>query len=112
MDFVDKKLTKEEILDFQNKYGNYVKLTIDVENGWVMVGCILHADGEKILLEKGSKQNNIWGGGINFLDKQVDTTAVLNIRPGQNNDSMEILDAEVRRFFLKIVEDYFETLWI
>ena len=111
MDFVDRKLSKKEISGFQNEYGDYVKLTIDVEKGWVMVGCILHADGEKILLEKGSKQNNIWGGGINFLDKQVDTTAVLNIRPGQNNDSMEDV-TDNTTFSVKIVEDYFETLWI
>ena len=111
MDFIEKKLTKEEILDFQNKYGNYVKLTIDVKNGWVMVGCVLQADGEKILLEKGSEQNDIWGGGINFLDKQVDTTAVLNIRPNLGNDNLEILDQGIREKFIKIVKYYFNALW-
>ena len=111
MDFVNRKLSKKEISGFQNEYGDYVKLTIDVEKGWVMVGCILHADGEKILLEKGSRQNDIWGGGINLLDKLVDTTAVLNIRPNLKNDNLEILDQGIREKFIKIVKDYFNALW-
>jgi len=52
MDFIDKKLTLKEILHLRNKYGVYMKLTIDVENRWVIVGGELHADGEKLLLEK------------------------------------------------------------
>lgn len=111
MDFIDKKLSKKEILDCQEKYGDYIKLTIDTEKGWIVSGCVLHADGEKILLGKGSKQADIWGGGINFLDKQIDTTAVLNIRPSQNNDSMEILDSEARSKFVGIAKDYFSLLW-
>jgi hypothetical protein len=108
---IDKKLTKEEITGLRKKYGDYIKLTIDVENEWVVVGGELHADGEKILLERGSRQDNIWGGGINFTDKIIDTTAVLNIRPRLNNDNLEILDAEIRKKFHAIVTEYFAILW-
>ncbi len=111
MDFIDKKLTLKEILHLRNKYGVYMKLTIDVENRWVIVGGELHADGEKLLLEKGSKQKDIWGGGINFLDKEVDTTAVLNIRPRLDNDNLEILDSEIRKKFYDIIKKFFEKLW-
>jgi len=111
MDFIDKKLTLKEILHLRNKYGVYMKLTIDVENRWVIVGRELHADGEKLLLEKGSKQKDIWGGGINFLDKEVDTTAVLNIRPRLDNDNLEILDSEIRKKFYDIIKKFFEKLW-
>lgn len=81
MDFIDNKLSKDEIINLRRKYGDYIKLTVDVENKWLVIGGELHADGEKILLGRGSKQNDIWGGGINMIDKQVDTTAVLNVRP-------------------------------
>ncbi len=111
MDFIDKKLTKDEVLVLRKKYGAYIKLTVDVENKWIVAGGELHADGEKVLLEKGSKQNDVWGGGINFLDKQIDTTAVLNIRPRLNNDNLEILDPEIRRKFYDIIKKYFEELW-
>lgn len=111
MDLIDKKLTKSEVRNLRKKYHDYIKLTVDVKNEWVMVGGELHADGEKILLEKGSKQNNIWGGGINLVDYQIDTTAVLNIRPRSNNDSMEILDPEIRKKFHDIIKKYFKELW-
>ena len=85
MEYIDKKLTKSEILSLRKTYGEYVKLTVDVKNNWIIMGGELHADGEKILLKNGSKQDDIWGGGINIPDKIIDTTAVLNIRPRLDN---------------------------
>ncbi len=111
MDFVDKKLEWNEILSLRKKYGDYVKLTVDVKNGWVIVGSVLHADGEKILQKKGSKQDNIWGGGIDMIDKHIDATAVLNIRPRLGNDNLEILDPATRSKFHATIKEYFEELW-
>lgn len=98
-------------MGLRKKYGDYIKLTIDVKNKWVIAGGELHADGEKLLIERGSNQDDVWGGGISFTDKQIDTTAVLNIRPRLGNDNLEILDAEIRKKFHAIVKEYFETLW-
>ncbi|MCX6724836.1 MAG: DUF5674 family protein [Candidatus Shapirobacteria bacterium] len=111
MEFIDKSLTKEEILKLQKDYGSYIKLTLDLENQWIIAGGELHADGEKILLEKGSKQDDIWGGGMNLENKQIDTTAVLNIRPRLSNDNLEILDSKRREKFIQIVKKYFRRLW-
>jgi hypothetical protein len=111
MKFFDKSLTKLELEEIEKEFGSYVKITADLENKWIIVGCELHADGEKVLLEKGSEPDNIWGGGINFKDKTIDTTAVLNLRPRLGNDSMEILDAQRREKFVNIVKVYFDILW-
>jgi len=72
MKFIARALTKEEILKLQGNYGNYIKLTLDLKNQWVVAGGKLHVDGEKMLLEKGSKQEDIWGGMTivkNYFDK-------------------------------------------
>lgn len=111
MEFINEKLTNVEILSLRKKYGNYIKLTVEVEKGWIVAGGEPHADGEKILLEKGAEQDNIWGGGIDFIDKLIDTTAVLNIRPRLSNDSMEILNESMRNKFNDIVKKYFAGLW-
>ncbi len=111
MEFVDRVLAREEILKLQKVYGGYVKLTVDLEKEWVVAGGKLHADGEKILLERGGRQDNIWGGGINFENKQIDTTAVLNLRPRLENNSLEILDNQRREKFIQIVKKYFVNLW-
>ena len=112
MEFIDKILTKDEIVNLQKVYGDYVKLTIDLEKEWLVVGSALHADGEKVLLERGGKQDNIWGGGIDVESKQVDTTAVLNLRPRLGNDSLEILDTQRREKFIQVVKKYFANLWL
>jgi hypothetical protein len=111
MEFISRSLTKGKILKLQKEYGNYIKLTVDLENQWIIAGGELHADGEKILLEKGSKQDDIWGGGISFEDKQIDTTAVINLRPRMNNDNLEILDPKKREKFMAVVKNYFNELW-
>jgi len=110
MEFIDKPLTKEEILKIQKNYGDYVKLTVDIKKEWVIAGGELHADGEEVLLERGSQQNNIWGGGIDLMSKQIDTTAVLNIRPRVDNSNLEILDSARRKKFIEIVKKYFDKL--
>lgn len=104
-------LTKNQLTKIKEEYGIYAKITADIEIGKIVVGCELHADGEDLLLKEGSKQTNIWGGGINFLTKAVDTTAVLNIRPGLNNDSLEILDPSRREKFISLVKTFFEEIW-
>lgn len=111
MKFLDKPLSKEEIENIRKEFGSYVKVTADIGQELIVVGCELHADAESILFEKGSKQDDIWGGGINLKDKIVDTTAVLNIRPRLNNDSMELLDPDKREKYVKIVKNYFDKLW-
>jgi len=112
VEFIDKPLTRQEIINLQKKFGNYIKLTADLKKGWITAGGELHADGEKKLLKKGSRQDDIWGGGVNLRNKQIDTTAILNLRPKLNNDSLEILDTARREKFINIVKKYFQELWL
>ena len=111
MELITKPFLKIQIAQIRQKYGDYVKLTVDLEKEILVLGTELHADGEKNLLEGGSQQDDIWGGGINLKDKIIDTTAVLNLRPKVDNDSMEILDPKKREKFIKIVRNIFSDLW-
>lgn len=111
MKFFSSPLGIQDIKELQKEWGSYLKLTVDIENEWIIVGGELHADGEKILLEKGSLQKNIWGGGIDIKNKQIDTVAVLNLRPKLGNDSLEILDPKRREKFINIIKKYFVKLW-
>jgi len=73
----------------------------------LVAGCPLHADGEDVLLEQGSRAEDIWGGGVNLKNKEIDATAVLNFRPGLGNSSLEILDGERRKRFFVVVRNIF-----
>ena len=56
------------------------------------------------LLEDGSYQENLWGGGIDLDSKETDYNSVINLRPRQNNPSRDILSSDIRKKFDKIVK--------
>jgi hypothetical protein len=111
MKYQETPLSLEKISKLNQKYGDYIKITADIDKGCLVIGCPLHADGEKILLEKGSKQESVWGGGLSFTSKEIDCSAVLNLRPNQNNPSLEILDPDRREKFINTVKNIFKVLW-
>ncbi len=101
-----KKASKEEIEKAKEEFGNYIKAVVDIEKKIVVIGGRFHADAEKILIEKGSVQQNLWGGGIDPVTGKIDFQAIINIRPKQNNDSMEILDQNIRKTFESTVKRF------
>ena len=104
-----KPLAAKQIENLKEK-GSYTKITIDLVNQTAVIDTPLHADGEKILLNKGGEQENIWGGGVNLNTIQFDANAVLNIRPNLNNPSMEIIDPDIRKNFLDLAKYFFKNL--
>jgi len=112
MKIIKTPLTKSEIAGLKAQQGSYLKLTIDLEKEIGVAGCILHADGEAILLREGSQQRNIWGGGIDLESRTIDTTAILNLRPNLDNNSLDIIDGEKRQSFINIIKKLFEQLWL
>lgn len=101
----DKKATKEELEKMSYELGDYIKIVVDIEKGILAGGGGMHYDEEQLLLEYGCKQNNLWGGGIDFTTNEIDYNSMINIRPNQDNNSRDILSEEKRVRFKKIVED-------
>jgi hypothetical protein len=95
--------TKEQVHEMQQTLGVYIKLAVDIRRGILAGGGALHADCETILLEDGSKQEDIWGADWNPDSQHVTYEALINIRPRQNR-SMEILDASIRDRVADIVQ--------
>ncbi|MBE9116564.1 hypothetical protein IQ249_11700 [Lusitaniella coriacea LEGE 07157] len=88
--------TQAQIDEMLQILGAYIKLAVDIEQGILAGGGELHADCEQVLLENGSQQENIWGADWNPFTQKVTYEALINIRPRQNNRSMEILDPVIR----------------
>jgi len=76
--------------------GEYVKLAVDIERGVLAGGGVMHADCEAALLEDGSEQEDIWGADWNPIMQEVTFEALINIRPRQNNRSIDIQDPATR----------------
>ena len=102
---IRKKATKEEIKKIAEDFDGYIKLVVDTEKGVLAGGGERHFDGEQKLLQEGSKQTNLWGGGLDLETKEIDYNSVINLRPNQDNPSRDILSHEIRKKFAKIVED-------
>ena len=99
------KATPEQIEQMAEDYQGYIKLVIDVECGILAGGGERHVDGEQLLLKDGFKQENLWGGGIDWETKEIDYNSIINLRPRQENPSRDILSQKVREKFDKIIKD-------
>jgi hypothetical protein len=96
-----------DLIKASEDYGDYIKVVVDVERGLVAIGGEWHADAEKVLIEEGSLSKNIWGGGIDIKTKNIETVALINLKPELKNNSQEILDPEIRDRFISIVKEIF-----
>ncbi|MBU1327123.1 hypothetical protein KKB64_04635 [Patescibacteria group bacterium] len=103
--------TKEEIQQLREQFDSYIKTVIDVEKRICSAGCDRHFESEKILLDQGSKQEYIWGGGIDLETKTIDGNSFLNIRPTQGNTSNEIQDFVIRKSFEEITKYFFNDIY-
>ena len=90
----------------ESRFGNLVKAVVDVERKIMALDGELHADEEALLLENGSRQENLWG--INLYPEmegpdRVEFDSVINIRPSQTNLSRGVDDHAIREKIAGIV---------
>ena len=108
MKVVKEKISIEELKDMSKKmFGRLVKAVVDVEQETMVVDAELHADQESLLLERGSKQVDLWGINIypNKMgdDKWIEFDSMINIRPSWGNSSRGVDDPKVQEKIIKIV---------
>ena len=91
------KATSDEISRVAEDLDGYIKFVVDVEGEILTAGGTRHVDGEQILLKEGSRQADLWGGGLDLETGGIDFDSMINIRPTQNNPSREVLDEGIRK---------------
>jgi len=105
---IAKKISKLHLKDQCDRwFGDMVKLVVDVEKEIIAIGGDLHADAETMLLEQGSDQKNLWGANFypwNSPDQRISFIALINIRPHQDNPSLEILNEAIKHKVNTIIE--------
>lgn len=103
---IEQAITKTELKDLaKERFGDMVKAVVDLEHGIMAIGGELHSDEEALLLEKGSKQENLWG--INFYpdatsEEWIEFDSMINIRPSQGNRSRGVEDEAIRKKIITI----------
>jgi len=101
--------TKAQIKEMLKLLGSYLKVAVDINRGTLAGGGELHADCERRLLEDGNRQKDIWGADWVPKTGEIRLAALINIRPRQNNRSMEIQNAKIATKVKDIIKKRLKT---
>jgi len=101
------KIPKEELKRMaEETFGDMVKIVVDVKREIMAIGGEMHADAESLLLQDGSRQDDLWGANLypdlspeNFIEYQ----SLLNIRPRLGNRAIEIESTEIKNKIKEII---------
>ena len=87
-----------------------VKADVDLGRELMIVDGDLHADMERVLLEDGAHQEDLWGINLYLLeddwDKVIEFDSMINIRPRQGNRSRYVEDPKIREEIIKVVKKW------
>ncbi|MFZ2663956.1 MAG: DUF5674 family protein [Patescibacteria group bacterium] len=103
------KATEEQIKEVTKIYPGYTKVVVDIEKGVLAAGGEYHIGCEQELLENGSIQENLWGGGFRFESKEVDFIGLTNYKVGMSNFSYEVSIPDVRDKMEIIIRKVFDN---
>jgi hypothetical protein len=102
--------TSVQIDKLKEQFEVYIKTVIDIEKRICSAGMDRHFEGETILLDQGSHQRDIWGGGIDIETKEIDYNSFVNIRPQDNNTKNEIQSEEIKKKYKEITQYFFKEI--
>jgi len=109
---IKNKINNKELKLFLNKpFVDMIKFVVDIEKEVIAIGGEMHADAESILLNNNSEQKNLWGGNIYpgaKIDHKIEYSSLINIRPSQNNRSMQVEDDKLKLKIKNIVNKLIE----
>jgi len=112
MEIITNKISVVKLKEMASKmFGNLIKAVVDIEKEIMAIDGELHADEQALLLENGSKQENLWGINIyqdNSGEDFIEFDSVINIRPSQQNRSRGVDNPEIKKKILQIVNKLVE----
>lgn len=98
-EIINQPLSRERFLEHAEVFGDMVKVVVDVAHGTLALGGEMHVDEEQLLLERGSKQADLWGANVYVVRPDTDRIeyrSMINIRPRQGNRDQLVQDQEIR----------------
>ena len=100
---VRSKIDTETLKKIAEDLKGYIKVVVDVRRKIIAAGGEKHVDGEQLLLKDGSRQEDLWGAGLDLETDEMDFDSLINLRPTQNR-SREILDEKIRKETAEIIQ--------
>ena len=106
---IKNKISLAEVKELAlNNYGDMIKAVVDIEQKITALGGEFHADAEKLLLENGSRQADLWG--INLYPEKnsaefIEYNSLINIRPKAGNRKIDIEIPEIKEKIKTIINE-------
>ena len=103
---IKEKISQNELEELAREfYVDMVKGAVDIDKEIIALGGEWHMDANQVLIDDGSSQRNIWGFNI-YLDNRIEFISLINIRPLDNNRTLEIEDSAIREKMSAIIRRY------
>ena len=107
---LENPISRAELKEYAaNTFGDMIKCVADVDKGLMAIDADLHADLERLLLEKGSEQSALWGFNLypdESGDDFIEYDSLINIRAWQGNPSRDVLNPEIRDEIKSLVAQF------
>jgi hypothetical protein len=94
---IRQKAVENTLKEVAEDFDGYIKVVVDIRRKILCAGGKSHSDAEELMLEDGSKQADLWGGGLDLETNAIDFDSMINLRPSQGNSSREVLDQNIRK---------------
>jgi len=106
MKIINGVLSIAELNKMLARFGDLVKVVVDVDRELIAIDAELHSDLEALLLENGSKQASLWG--INLYPEMsgkefIEFDSMINMRPSAGNRSRGVESKETREKITAVV---------
>ncbi|OIO36483.1 MAG: hypothetical protein AUJ74_01980 [Candidatus Omnitrophica bacterium CG1_02_44_16] len=106
MKIINGVLSIAELNKMLARFGDLVKVVVDVDRELIAIDAELHSDLEALLLENGSKQASLWG--INLYPEMsgkefIEFDSMINMRPSAGNRSRGVESKETREKIIAVV---------
>ena len=85
----------QQIKGMLDVHETYIKVAVDIRREILAGGGEFHADCESLLIEDGSRTEDVWGADWIPAEQAVRCSALINIR-ARVNPNMEIQDPAIR----------------
>lgn len=107
MKIITEQITIEELKEMSKKmFGNLVKAVVDTEKEIMVVDGELHSDEQELLIENGSKGENLWG--INIYpeitnESWIEFDSLINLKPAFGHRTRGVENSETKKKIIQIV---------
>lgn len=112
MKILNKKITRTELAEMSRRmFGNMVKAVADIERGKMAIDGELHSDLAELLVEDGSKGQNVWGFNI-YPELEpptwIEFDSMVNLKPLLNNRTRNVENPQIQKKILAIVNNFID----